>query len=347
MEYALRHGMLAWLPENVGRDAKREYAASALSGIRTLVRVSTAFTSAGVRAAWFKGPVLSAWLYGEATARRFGDLDVLISRHDRDRAAAVLADLGYTRAIPGRAGDVIFAGLGAWPFDRPGDIRIDLHWRLAADRFPEVVRVDDAVRDAAVARVAGYDVLTLRPAHAAALVLLHAAKHLWYALELPFSIAWLMRRADVDWREVHELSARTGGIRAASAGLRLAATLFDAAIPAPFAPAAMERESAELCRLADVALALPPNTFPDRTLESRLHKLACDSWRRRIAYDMRRLIEPTRAEWDWVQLPDALAPLYAPARVVRLLVAAFSAPRRGSARAVRSPADRSSAGRAV
>jgi hypothetical protein len=156
------------------------------------------------------------------------------------------------------------------------------------------------------------------PAHAAALVLTHAAKHLWYALELPFSIAALTIRQDVDWALVSAIMARGGATRAAAAGLKLAAELFGAAIPRPFRAAAADPSADVLCTLAYEALALPPGVFPDRQIERRIHQQSTDRARDRIRYNLLRLVEPTRAEWEWLPLPSPLAPLYPSVRLARI-----------------------------
>ena len=37
-----------------------------------------------------------------------------------------------------------------------------------------------------------------------------------------------------------------------------------------------------------------------------------------MQYDVRRLLEPTALDWDWLPIPAAFTPLYVPIRVVRL-----------------------------
>ena len=37
-----------------------------------------------------------------------------------------------------------------------------------------------------------------------------------------------------------------------------------------------------------------------------------------MRYDVRRIVEPTRADVDWVHLPAAMTPLYWPVRLLRL-----------------------------
>ena len=88
-------------------------------------------------------------------------------------------------------------------------------------------------------------------------------------------------------------------------------------MPRPFAG---EIDSPAVCALvtyACSALCLPPDTFASRWLERRAHLAAFDRVRDRLQYDLRRLLEPTALEWEWLRLPRLLTPLYAPLRMVR------------------------------
>src|SRR5204862_5076311 len=129
---------------------------------------------------------------------------------------------------------VIYAGLGACPMDRPGSHTVDLHWQLSGSRYPQVVRVRDVLEHAGEVSLGACSIRVPCAEHTAALTLAHAAKHVWYALELPFSIAAMMARTDIDWVEVRRLTGTAGAVRGAAAGVSLASELFGMAVPAPF-----------------------------------------------------------------------------------------------------------------
>ena len=321
-DYTLRHGMLAWTPVPLGDGVLRQHMTRALEGVRLLQVLTAALADAHIEAVALKGPAFSQWLYGDACARRFSDLDLLVAESQRDAARVVLQQLGFSARVPQRAGDVIYAGIGAWPMDRPGSHTVDLHWRVSGSRYPQVVSVRDVLEHAAEVSLGACAIRVPCAEHTAALILAHAAKHLWYALELPFSIAAMARRPDIDWIAVRRLTVQAGSVRGAAAGLLLASELFHVDLPAPFRPDIALPEVAELCRCAHRTLALPPRTFADRRLERRMHRLAFDRVADRVRYDVRRLLEPTQAEVTWVPLPPSLSVLYWPLRVVRLGVLA-------------------------
>ena len=320
LEYAQRHGMLTWAPGLVANEAALAHMTRALDGVRQLLDLVAMFEASDIAVVALKGPAFSQWVYGDPAARRFSDLDLLVSTTDRHRARALLERVRFSRRIPAAAGDVVYAGLGAWPMVHPDRMDVDLHWKLAGRRFSRAVPADAVLREAVTVPLARRMVRVPRPAHAAILTLTHAAKHLWYALELPFSIAALARRTDIDWNEVRTFAVRAGALRGAAAGLALASELFAVAIPPSFREDVRLEDVRVLCRHAFTTLALPPGIFAPPGLERRIHRLAFDRSLDRLLYDVRRTFEPTRAEYEWISLPSALAPLYWPARLVRLAI---------------------------
>lgn len=317
-QYALRHGMVAWPPAPFTDGALRTHMTRALQGVRLLQQLTRLFADAAIDVVTLKGPAFSQWLYGDPCARRFGDLDLLVSSAQLAAAVRLLQELGYAPQVAGRSGEVVFSNLGAVPMVRGDDHQIDLHWRLAARRFSTVLDAAAVLRQAIPMPFAGGVVRVPRPEHTATLALAHAAKHLWYALELPLSIAMLVRRTDIDWNEVHALVVEGGAVRAAATGLVVAADLFGADVPSAFRADIHTPDVQELRRCARLTLTLPPGIFPDRRLEWHIQRLSFDRAADRVRYDVRRIVEPTRADVDWVHLPDAMTPLYWPVRLLRL-----------------------------
>jgi hypothetical protein len=330
-DYALRHGMVAFLPRVLpalpdlppGVRARveqevREHAVSTLRNTRDLLAIVRHLTGAGIELVVLKGAVFSAWLYGDAGIRPFVDVDVLVPEGARLNASNALEQIGFTRRIPSDAAEAIYSAIGAWPLECANGIRVDLHWRLAAKRFPMPLTAETVLRQAIPVHLGAHVVNAPSPAHATVLALLHAAKHVWYALESILSIAVMTRREDIDWIEVHRLVRHAGATRAAAAGLRLATDVFGTSIPDVFAVDARSSAVDRVCASASAALCLPPRTFVDRWLERRAHLAAFDCRSDRIQYDLRRLLEPTALEWDWLRIPAAFTALYVPLRVVRL-----------------------------
>jgi hypothetical protein len=73
----------------------RLLAAQALARNRVSAEVLDALAAAGVDAVLLKGSSFARWLYGDGEPRTWTDTDVLVAPARRDRAEAVLRDLGF------------------------------------------------------------------------------------------------------------------------------------------------------------------------------------------------------------------------------------------------------------
>lgn len=313
--YALRHGLPFCVSDALLRQA---HVARVLDGLAQLLELDGAFQRAGLAHVWLKGPAFAQWIYGDPGARRFSDLDLLVRPVDRDAALHHLEAIGFERRIRSQPGEVIYASIGAWPLARPGRLGIDLHWQPAGRRFPRVLTADDVIDAAHAIAVAGRSVPVPAPDHAAVMHLSHSAKHLWYALEHTLSTAMLMRRSDIDWARVRRLLSEAEAIRAGAAGLQLAAELYEVQVPAPFAADVKLKDVVDLCQAARVSLSLPPGAFPDRRLDRHIQLLCFDRRVDRWRYEIRRVTEPTQADWEWCPVAARLSMAYWPIRLVRL-----------------------------
>ena len=332
-EAAQRHGMSAWLSAALAqwpqahprvRDevaiAARAQVGRALQGTAELSTIISLLRGAGIEAVALKGPLFSRWLYGELGSRRFGDLDLLLQARQRARAVEALRTAGYRLAggISEAAAAVIYSGVGAWPLVRKDACPLDLHWRPQTLLFQSPLDSAEVLRDSILVQTAGCDVRIPSPTHATALTLVHAAKHLWSSLELVLSIAHLMRRDDVDWPRVRALTSEAEAWTGAAAGLRIAGKIFECDLPGSLRGLPASRATRQLEGAARTALAMPDVANTPRAVEFRAHRASLDTVRSRIRYTAWRLLAPTPVEWSWCRLPDRLALLYVPLRIIRL-----------------------------
>jgi hypothetical protein len=339
-QLARRHGMTAWVARCLDTypDASAEtcnavaadYRAQALEALRGLNEALAAVAvlrDARVPAVALKGPLFALWLYGSAGCRGFRDLDLLIDGRHALRALECLLELGYRLpdGISYATARMIYAGRGAWPLERPGYFPLDVHWRLADIRFTNPLDPGEVIRDAEYLAIAGAGIPIPSATHAAMLTLMHAAKHGWCSLELLLAIAFLIRRPDVDWPAVERICSRRRVGKVSSTGVYLAERLFDVAARARRHPDERARTGILLLRqTAYRNLQMPPGDFPDRWNERRTHHATLDRLADRLRYDALGLVMPTPAEPACCRLPDALVALYAPMRLVRLAVKAFT-----------------------
>lgn len=330
---AERHGMTAWVhvamqnsveaPAEVRAAveararAQRIRALHAVSQLTLLVR---ALRRAGIETVVLKGPLLSAWLYGDFGMRRFADLDLLVERGQRERALQVLSAAGYALrdGMSPATARVVYAGTGAWPLSHPAGFPLDLHWRAQALGFAAPLRPRDVLGESITTPAGGGDIRIPGATHAAALGLLHAAKHLWTSLELVLSIAHLLRRPEIDWVRVHRLTKNAGAWKACAAGMTLASELFDVRIPRVAETRIRSTAVDRLVRTALSFLQMPDVAGAPLRAEFRAHCASLDTLHGRARYAAWRLLAPTPLEPAWWPLPDRLALLYGPVRLIRL-----------------------------
>jgi hypothetical protein len=293
----------------------------ALQSVSELATVTSLLRGEGIETVAIKGPMFARWLYGDAGMRRLADLDLVIDPAQRDAALRTLGAAGY--ALPGRltpaAAATVFAGTGAWPLFHDTALGIDLHWKLQAVGFGSPLAYGDVVRESVATIVAGSTIRIPAPTHAAALALLHAAKHLWASLELVLAIAHLVRRNDVDWAGVRDVATRAGAWRGAAAGLALSAELFAVEPPLELRQWIRPQDTRPLVDAAVSFLAMPDVAGASLRAEIAAHWAALDGVAARTRYAAWRLLAPTPLEAAWWPLPDRLTPLYAPLRLIRLL----------------------------
>lgn len=183
-----------------------------------------------------RGPALAEQLYGDATARAMGDLDLLVRRDRLSDVEHILTAAGY-REIDRRPGFArTFSYTLEFVKERNGSINVEPHWTIAYP--PSVDRMDmDAVWVRAVpGTVVGVNTQVLSRTD----LLLHLCFHLihkgeqapllwWYELNLV-----IRQEPDtLDWTQVLHNARRTGQGELLAELLDEVCTLFGSPIPAP------------------------------------------------------------------------------------------------------------------
>ena len=198
-----------------------------------LGRVTSALRQAGVDAIAYKGPALAQRLYGNVGLRCFTDLDLLIDRSERERAAGVLIGLGYQsyRTIADRKrqerGDCEEQFVA-----RGGALVLDLHWEIAQP-YLSLGPLPAGWQQRAQTLMVGTTPVRIFAAEDDLLVLaVHGGKHVWDQLSWLADFAAAIDLADLDWevvlRGAEEMRARHHLLL----GAALAYLCFDAVVPA-------------------------------------------------------------------------------------------------------------------
>jgi hypothetical protein len=201
--------------------------------IAELARIATAFDAEKIPLVVFKGAVLAQQLYGDPGARAFSDVDVIVDPASAEGGEALLERLGYREIDPlgdsQRRTNRRFVGESLFIDDASG-VLADFHWLFSHVQFPLRIAFADAWKRRQTVVVDGHPFATLGETDLAVFTCSHAAKHLWYRLELLAQIAALTKRS-IDWPGVDQLSEKAGAARQVGLSFLLARDLLGVAPP--------------------------------------------------------------------------------------------------------------------
>jgi hypothetical protein len=139
--------------------------------------INEAFDRAGIDWVAMKGPVATTLLYPGTGDRHYGDLDVLVARHDFGNAVGILEELGYRHSIHNwaRAEEMLAGEIGLFS----PTVSVDIHWHLhysRQDRRPFAIDPEAMLERARRVDVSGIDVPTLDPVDTLLVFAFHAAR---------------------------------------------------------------------------------------------------------------------------------------------------------------------------
>ncbi len=342
LETAHRQGVLPLLYRNLAaicpeavppsildrlRGRFRESAANSLLLVGELVRILDLLEARHIPAIPYKGPLLALRAYRHVTLRPFGDLDILIRRHDVLRAKEILCVSGYrpelvlSRAEEGahlaRQCEYNFSGDG-------GRVWVELHWEVVPRLFSSPIDQGKLWECAEWTSLQGRPVQTLSAEHALLVVCVHGAKHLWTRLKWICDVAELIDASpDLRWGALLAEARARGGERMLLLGLALANALLATALPpGVLGRIGADRTVAALARLVQEWLfgedengAPPPQSLGRLSFYLRMRERPAD----RARHCIQLATSPTIGDWRWLSLPGRLAFLYPVLRPFRLL----------------------------
>jgi hypothetical protein len=322
------------LPPEVDRALRSAYETNlrrSLLFAAELARIMQRFERTQLRAVPYKGPVLAQSLYHDLGLRSFGDLDILISPADFERAKQALAEIEYRPSS-----DVTPAVERFWlrtgyecSFDgAAGKHLVELQWALLPRFYAVDLRVEDLLAGAGRTVVGGCEVPCLAPEDSLLVLCLHAAKHLWTRLIWLADIAETLRSQSrtssqaqtIDYALVFSRARALGIARILGVSFWLVKNLLHAQLPKP----------AEEMMAADQQVPALGSEFAERLARGasydfesteyfrlilKLRERRGDRWR----YLWRLFWTPGVGDIAAVRLPEALFPLYRIVRMGRLI----------------------------
>jgi len=289
------------------------------------------FETRGVRAIPFKGPVLSAATYDDATVREYNDLDLLVHSEDITVAADILEERGYEwRGGTPRLDDAALLGgpvtkaiVHEYEMRGP-EFDVELRWRVGdAERpfsppFAELWDRRDTVA------VGGQPLPALAQPDRLLVLAFHGTKHRWYLLKWLCDFVAALESTEADWPHVLARAREAGVERNLLLGAALARDVFGYALPAPILDRLRTDDRVtELARDVVESLATGTPQAPTRLEAARFYLAASDSATALVPFILlHSSLHPTYSEYQFCPLPGPLHPLYYVTWPFRLLLEA-------------------------
>lgn len=298
----------------------------ALSFAEALCRVTAEFAGGGIPFATFKGVALATSLYGDASAREYHDIDIVVPWERMADAESMLARLGY-RGIQGDRSfrRAFLAYQRQFALEHANGINIDLHWAFSGSFLPFPVTPEDVWREAAHVTIGGQSVPTLAGANLALLLAGHGTKEQWRRLGWVADFALLVARDDdIDWPGVYERARGHGCGAAVLLGCLLARDLLD--VPAPHQVLELVARDDRVRARAAILVERMRKGTPEPEIAANFSDLdLCDRRFDRIKAVLGLTLTPTPGDYAAMPLPPALWRLYYATRPFRLAAKAASA----------------------
>jgi hypothetical protein len=280
---------------------------------------------AGVDHLFVKGTTLGLLAYGGHHLKSACDIDLLVARETIGEAGAILAGLGYRRAIP--EPDLPDATVSRWLdhakellWVHPGTgTAVDLHCALT-DSGPLLSGVGLASPRQLVPVTRGAALPTLTRDDLYAYLCLHGTYHGWQRLKWLADVAALAGEDPAEIERLHRAAVRLGAGRCSAVALALAARLLGKALPDALRdelradPIVSRLEALAVSRIGSLPDSGTEVGARDTLRLHASHLLLHDGWRQRLGVLRRKAVYPHRPAY--LAVPGWLRPGYSALRLL-------------------------------
>ncbi len=288
-----------------------------------LIQILTEFDKEKIFAIPIKGPALAWMLYRDISLREFSDLDLLIDRRDIGRAGEILLANGYKPELElSPAEEKIFVkteNVLLFTHEVSGRL-IELHWGLLPRYLAPPVDIQIYRDRLTTVEPCGKAMKTLSREDMLIYLCAHGAKHQWERLSWVVDVAALINiKPELDWDYIFAQAERQRSDRMLSLGLLIGWDALGARLP---------QQAFELLSRTPVITKLaedvrkwmlldpeaPPGLLRRWNFYLSLQKRLSD----KLRFAFLSVAAPNTVDWQYVDLPESLAPLYLFARPLRL-----------------------------
>lgn len=296
----------------------KEFNRSALISLSLSAELRRVLTFLEVPSIPFKGPTLAALAYGNVSNRQFDDLDLLIHRHDFFRIKEALLENGYVAVDElsrDREAAILKSRHHLQFYNSSSRVYLEVHWQIAPKIYSFPLKVSDLFERARNVKLFGQDMLTLSPEDALLVLSEHGTRHYWSRLAWICDVAKLCE-LELDWTLIFERAKSLGIKRATLLAISLARIILGSRTPGLTSSSTDKAVPVLVKEVEDRLFSrfspIEPNVelFYIRARERYVDKLRYYAYRASI---------PTEDDWNCIELPGSLFPLYCLIRPARLI----------------------------
>lgn len=287
-----------------------------------LIRIYDLLSSRGLKVLAYKGLALAQTVYGDIALRHAGDIDLMIHAPDFPRIRDVVQELGYTphTRLPESQERAYLKSGYECAFDgTAGPNLLEVQWAIQPRFYTADYDMDGLFRRAVTVPVAGRPMQTPCAEDLFIILSLHAAKHVWGRLIWLCDLARLMNLPKLNWSWIAEQAKQLRIVRILRVGMLLANRMLGSPIPAA-AEASLPQDAAAQAFAEEIEPSITRETlFNVESFEYfRLMLSLRESSSDRLCFLARLIFTPGPGEWEAIQLPALLSPLYRLVRLSRL-----------------------------
>ena len=287
-----------------------------------LIKLLDLLQSHSIQAMPLKGPLLSAWLYGDVALRQISDLDLLIHRRDVREARALLELHGFKPQFElNHQQELMFLKLrNEYIFLHPADgVCVDLHWALTPkplSLYPEFESLWEKPQPVMLWEREFY---TLNAEATLLFLCVHGAKHIWYQLSWIADVAAIIRtNPGMNWGTIISQAESYNCERMLYLGLNLAHDLFAAELPEDVLKKIKSQPLIDSLTLKVRGMLSGDGDGVTFSAREYFYLRTFDRAQQRAHYLLDEVFSPTPFEWKLFPLPVRLHFLYYFIRPARL-----------------------------
>ena len=202
------------------------------------LRLLDALEASGIQTLPFKGCVLCMEVYSNLSARKDGDIDLLVRQDHVWKALEVLAKCGYRpykERTKAEASGHLHDDCEWELLNADKRMGVDLHWSFNSRNagLPMPGFLNQLWSRRGQLAFCGRSIHTFGTEDLVFMLTIHAAKHHWQRLEWIYTLARVLNRSpEIDWSELYKTARDCHAERLLNSGLAICSTVYDVALPA-------------------------------------------------------------------------------------------------------------------